>query len=87
MLEILKILSEVIVESKCSPLARIEKQAMSKKADLLKSFPKIRVQACNAYKRSTIKDQKSNYCIPLDLRKRSSKIRENFVSNAQLNMI
>ena len=64
MLEILKILSEVIVESKCSPLARIEKQAMSKKADLLKSFPKIRVQACNAYKRSTIKDQKSNYCIP-----------------------
>ena len=27
------------------------------------------------YKRSTIKDQKSNYVIPLDLRKRSSKIR------------
>ena len=28
-LELLKILSEVIVESKCGPLARIEKYAMS----------------------------------------------------------
>ena len=39
------------------------------------------------YKRSTIKDQNSNYGIPLDLRKRFSKIRENFVSDPQLNMI
>ena len=28
-LELLKILSEVIVPSKCGPIARIEKQAMS----------------------------------------------------------
>ena len=30
-LELLKIFTEVIVASKCDPLARIEKQAMSKK--------------------------------------------------------
>ena len=41
----------------------------------------------HSYKGSTIKDQKSNYDIPLDLRKRSSKIRENFVSDQQLNTI
>ena len=35
---------------------------------------------------STIKDQKSNYGIPLDIRKSSSEIRENFVSDPQLNM-
>ena len=31
-----------IIASKCGPLVRIEKQAMSWKLDLLKSFPKIR---------------------------------------------
>ena len=39
------------------------------------------------YKRSTIKDQKSDYDILLDLQKRSSKIREDFVSDPQLKMI
>ena len=39
------------------------------------------------YKQSTSKDQKSNYSIPLDLRKRSSKIRENVEGDPQLNMI
>ena len=39
------------------------------------------------YKRSTIKDQKSNFGIPLDLWKRSSKIRESSVSDPHLNMI
>ena len=32
-----------------------------------------------------IKDQKSHYGIPLDLQKRFSKTRENFVSDPQLN--
>ena len=41
-LEYLKILSELIAESKCSPLARIEKQAIChKKLDLLKTVFKI----------------------------------------------
>ena len=34
--------SEVIIASKCGPLARIEKQAMSSKLELLKSLFKIR---------------------------------------------
>ena len=34
-----------------------------------------------------MKDQNSDYGIPLDFQKRSSKIRENFVSNLQLNDI
>ena len=34
--------SEVIVVSKCGPLARIDKQAMSLKVDILRSFSKIR---------------------------------------------
>ena len=38
-------------------------------------------------KRSKIKDQKSNYGIPFDLRERSSKIRENFVRDSQLIMM
>ena len=83
-MELLKILSEVIVESTCDPLARIEKQAISQKLKLLKSLSKIEKHQC---KWSTIKDQKSNYGIPLDLRKRFSKIRENFVSDPQLNMV
>ena len=37
-LELLKIFSKVIAASKCDPLVRIEKQAMSQKLDLLKSF-------------------------------------------------
>ena len=37
--------------------------------------------------RSTVKDQKSNYGIPPNLQKRSSKIREDFVTDPQLNMI
>ena len=41
-LELVKYYLEVIVASKCGPLARIEKQAMSKKLDLLKSFSNIR---------------------------------------------
>ena len=45
----------------------------------------------HAYKPSTIKDEikdeKLNYSIPLDLRKRFSKTRENFGSDSQLNMI
>ena len=41
-LELLKIFSEVIVASKCVLLAKIEKQAMSWKLDLLKSFFKVR---------------------------------------------
>ena len=40
-MELLKIFSEIIVVSKCGPLARIEKQAMSLKVDLLKSFSEI----------------------------------------------
>ena len=40
-LDLLKVFSEVIVASKCGPLAMIEKQAMSQKLDLLKSFSKI----------------------------------------------
>ena len=39
------------------------------------------------YKWSTIKDQKSNYGIPLHLQKTSSEVREDFVSYPQLNMI
>ena len=42
LLDLLKIFSEVLVASKCGPLARIEKQAMSKKLDLLTSFSKRR---------------------------------------------
>ena len=34
-----------------------------------------------------MKDQNSDYGIPLDFQKRSFKIRENFVSNLQLNDI
>ena len=77
-LEHLKILSEVRVASKCGPLARIEK------LDLLKSLSKIKE---TRFKRFIIKDRKSNYGIPLDLQKRSSKIREDFVNNPQLDMI
>ena len=40
-LDLLKILSAVIVPSKCGPLTKTEKQAMSKKVDLLKIFSKI----------------------------------------------
>ena len=40
-MELLKIFSEIIVAFKCGPLARIEKQAMSLKVDLLKSFSEI----------------------------------------------
>ena len=39
------------------------------------------------YKWVKIKNQKLNYGIPLDLRKRSSKIGGNFVSGQQLNII
>ena len=39
------------------------------------------------YRQNTVNDQKSNYGIPLDLWKRSSKTRENFVSKPQLNII
>ena len=38
----MKIFFELIVASKCDPLARIEKQAMSQKLNLLKNFSKIR---------------------------------------------
>ena len=41
-LNFLKIFSEVIAACKCGPPARIEKQAMSKKLDPLKSFFRIR---------------------------------------------
>ena len=41
-MQLLKLFSEIIVASKCGPLARIEKQAMSLKVDLLKSFSKIK---------------------------------------------
>ena len=50
----------------------------------MKSFSKLREAPV---KQSTIKDQKPNYGIPLILQKRPSKIRENFVSDPQLNMI
>ena len=39
------------------------------------------------YKWPTVKDQKSNHRILLGLRKRSSKIREDFANDPQLNMI
>ena len=39
--ELLKIFSEVIVASKCGPLARMEKQVMSLKLNQLKSSSKI----------------------------------------------
>ena len=45
----------------------------------MKSFSKEK----RTYKRSSIKEQKSNY----DLQKRSHKIREDFVSDTQLNHI
>ena len=41
-LELMKILPELIVAPKCVPLAKIEKQAMSQKLNLLKSFSKIK---------------------------------------------
>ena len=41
-LDLLKIFSEVIGASKHGPLARIGKQSMSQKLDLLKSFSKVR---------------------------------------------
>ena len=41
-LELLKIFSEVMVASKCGPLAKVEKQTMLQMLDLLKSFTKIR---------------------------------------------
>ena len=41
-MELLKIFSEVKVISKGGPLARIEKQAISKNIDVLESFSKIR---------------------------------------------
>ena len=41
-LGLLEIFSEVIVGSKCGALARIEKQAISQKMNLLKSFSEIR---------------------------------------------
>ena len=37
------------------------------------------------YKQSTIKDKKSNHCIPLDLRIRLSKIRQNFCEQSTIN--
>ena len=40
--DLLKTFSEIIVASKCGPLARIKKQAVSLKLDLLKCFSKIR---------------------------------------------
>ena len=55
-LKLLKIFPEVIVASKCGPLARIEKQAMSLKPNLLKSFSKIReapVQGDHNYRSKT----------------------------------
>ena len=41
-LDLREIFFEVIVASKYGPLARIEKQTMSYKLDLLKSFSEIR---------------------------------------------
>ena len=61
-------ISEVILASKRGPLTRIEKQAMPYKLDLLKSFSKIR--EASLYEQSTIKNQKSNYYILLDLSKK-----------------
>ena len=55
--------------------------------DLLKVMETGPTELIYPYKRSTIKDQKSNYGIPLDLWKRSSKIRKNYLSDPQLNMI
>ena len=64
-----------MVASKCGPLARLEKQVMSKNSDLLRNFSKIR--------EAPVKDSVKEL---LKLRNRSSKIRENFVSDPQLNM-
>ena len=66
-LELLKIFTEVIVASKCDPLARIEKQGYVKKNCLC---PQLK-----------IKNQIMGY------RWTFGKIRENFVSDPQLNMI
>ena len=76
-MELLKIFSEVIVASKCGPLASIEEQAVIKTGpteltDL--SGPQLK-----------IKNQ--ILALTLDLHKRSSKIREDFASDPQLNMI
>ena len=68
--------SEVIVPSKCGVLAGIEKQA-HKNWTYCKVSLKKEKHFC---KRSIIKDQNSNYGIPLDLWK-TSKISENFVSD------
>ena len=66
--------------SKYCPPARVEKQAIktgpTKKASLKKEK--------HSCKQSTIKNQKSNYGILLDLRKRSSKIGENILRDPQL---
>ena len=68
----LKTFSEVMVASKCDPLASLEKQTMSKNLDLLRSFTKIR--------EVPVKDSVKK------LRERFSKTRENFVSDPQLNI-
>ena len=81
-LKLLKIWRKLIVASTCGSLARIEKQAISLKLDLMKRFSEK-----HPCKRSTIKDQKSNNSILLDLQKRSSKIRGNFVNDQKLNMM
>ena len=41
-LDVLRVFYKVIVASKHGPVAKIEKQAMSYKLDLLKSFSRIR---------------------------------------------
>ena len=60
-LELVKIFSEVIVASKCGPLARIEKQGMSQKLDLMKSFCKTRGNRCISGPHLKIKNQIKAY--------------------------
>ena len=73
----------MIVASKCGPLARIEKQAR-----VIKTGPtEIFFQNKRGTRINGPQLKIKNYGIPKDLQERSSEIREDFVSNPQLNMI
>ena len=58
-----------------------KKQAMSEKVELLKNFSKIREAPCVSGPQLKIKNEIMRYCWTF------GKIRENYVSDAQLNMI
>ena len=65
-LGLLKIFSEIIVASKCGPLEGLKNELIHKNWTYWKASPKLR-KAFHNKKRFTIKDQKSNCGILLDL--------------------